>query len=41
VGWSAQTEFVGTDAASMQGLEICAKGKIQSDDFQAESIVAV
>lgn len=41
VGWSAQTEFLGTDAASMQGLEICVKGTIQADVFQAESIVAV
>jgi len=41
VSWSAHTEFVGTDAESMQGQEICVKGKIQSDDFQAESIVVV
>jgi len=41
VGWSAHTEFVGTDAASMQGQEVCVKGKIHADDFQAESIAVV
>lgn len=41
VGWSGGTEFIGTDAASMQGAEVCVKGKIRSDDFQAESVAAV
>jgi len=41
VGWSAATEFIGTDALSMRGAEVCVKGRIKSDDFQAESVVAV
>lgn len=41
VAWTAGTEFIGTDAPSMQGTEVCVKGKIRSDDFQAESVVAV
>ena len=40
VGWSPGTEFVGTDAASMQGADVCVKGKVEADDFRAESIVA-
>lgn len=41
VAWSAVTEFIGTDAASMQGVEVCVKGRIKAEDFQADSIVSV
>ena len=40
VAWSAGTEFVGTDAPSMQGAEVCVKGKLVSNDFQADSVIA-
>ena len=41
VGWSGGTEFVGTDAASMQNVEVCVKGKMKANDFEADSVVAL
>lgn len=40
VAWSAATEFIGVDVASMQGVAVCVKGRLQADDFRAESVVA-
>lgn len=41
VSWSAGTEFIGTAASAMLGVEVCVKGKVKSDDFEADSVVAV
>lgn len=41
VSWTPGTEFNGTDPGSMDGAEVCIKGRIRSGEFQAESVVAV
>lgn len=41
VGWTAATEFIGTDVAALRGVEVCVKGHVRADDFQADSVVAV
>lgn len=41
VGWVAGTEFIGTDAGSMRGVEVCVKGRIRSADLEAELVSAV
>lgn len=41
IGWTDGTEFVGIDVDSLQGTEVCVKGRLKSADFQADSVAAV